>query len=292
MGCKTIMLMGLLLAGIATLASGFLGVVYEMTGKRRYNIFEFMIYIQGFGLVFGLGLTLALRLPLLDQRIFYLACIGSITYLITLTAYLKAARERDIGANWSILHLSIAVPVIFSLVYFHDRFTTLKGIGLALVAISVVVIGGRGKKSLHEKLSLSWALFIFIAFMMNGWASVIFRFVPKRSAPLFTLYFYGITFVVVLTRKLFVRGWPSSGLMLAGLGGAAAQWLGVMMTILSLDIVSKVNPQAGLIVYPIANGLGTPVGVLLGAMMLHQQISSRAWSGIACGVAALLCLTL
>jgi drug/metabolite transporter (DMT)-like permease len=286
------LLKGLLLAGVATIASGFLGVVYEMIAKKRYNIFEFMIYIQGFGLVFGLALTLALRLPLLNSKIFYLACIGSVTYLITLTAYLKAARERDIGANWSILHLSVTVPVIFSLVYFHDRFTTLKGIGLALVVISVIVIGGRGKKSLGEKLSLSWVTFIFIAFLMNGWAAVIFRFVPKRFAALFTLYFYSITFVAVLTRKIFVRGWPSSGLMLAGLGGAAAQWLGVMMTILSLDIVSKVNPQAGLIVYPIANGLGTPVGVLLGALLLHQHITIRAWFGIACGLAALLCLTL
>src|SRR5678815_5474296 len=68
LGRSNIMLKGLLLAGVATIASGFLGVVYEMTGKKRYNIFEFMIYIQGFGLVFGLALTLALRLPLLNSK--------------------------------------------------------------------------------------------------------------------------------------------------------------------------------------------------------------------------------
>src|SRR3984957_4569507 len=286
------MFKGLLLASVATVASGFLGVVYEMTGKKRYNIFEFMVYIQGFGLLFGLALNLALRLPLLDKRIFLLACMGSVTYIIPLVTYLKAARERDIGANWSILHLSVALPVIFSIFYFHDRFTTLKGIGLALVAVSVVVIGGVSKKRVAEKLSLGWALYISIAFLMNGWAAVIFRFVPKKSAPLFTVYFYALTFLAVLVRKIFVRGWPPSALVLTGLAGAASQWTGTVMTILSLDIVSKVNPQAGLIVYPIANGLGTPVGVLLGALLLHQHISGRAWFGIACGLAALLCLTL
>jgi uncharacterized membrane protein len=228
------MVKGLLIAAVATIASGFLGVIYEITGKKRYNIFEFMIYIQGFGLLFGLALTVALHLPLLDRRLFFLACVGSVTYLITLGAYLMATRERDIGANWSILHLSVAVPVVFSIVYFHDRFTTMKGIGLALVVVAVVVIGGGSKKRSAEKLSLSWAMYITVAFLMNGWAAVIFRFVPKKSAPLFTLYFYGLTFFAVLSRKLFVRGWPTPGLMLAGLGGAAAQWTGVVMTIIAL----------------------------------------------------------
>jgi len=286
------MLKGLLIAALATLASGCLGVIYEITGKKRYNIFEFMIYIQGFGLLFGLALTLALRVPLIDRRLFLLAGISSVTYLATLAAYLMAARVRDIGANWSILHLSTVVPVVFSIAYFHDRFTAIKGIGLALVAVAVVVIGGGSRKRLADKLTLSWAMYITIAFLMNGWAAVIFRFVPKESAALFTLYFYGLTFLAVLVRKIFVRGWPASGLILAGLGGAAAQWTGVVMTILALDIIAKVNSQAGLIVYPIANGLGTPVGVLLGALLLHQHVSRRAWAGIGCGLVALLCLTL
>lgn len=286
------MLKGLLLSAVATIASGFLGVIYEITGKKRYNIFEFMIYIQGFGLLFGLALTLVLRLPLLDRRLFLLACIGSVTYLITLAAYLMAARERDIGANWSILHLSVAVPVVFSIVYFHDRFTMMKGVGLTLVAVAVVVIGAGSKKRLAEKLSLGWAMYITLAFLMNGWAAVIFRFVPRGSAALFTLYFYGLTFLAVLSRKLFVREWPPAGLMLAGLGGAAAQWTGTVMTIMALDLTARASRQAGLIVYPIANGLGTPLGVLLGALLLRQRISGRAWTGIACGLVALLCLTL
>ena len=78
----------------------------------------------------------------------------------------------------------------------------------------------------------------------------------------------------------------------AAIGAATTHWSGIMLTMLALTAVARVSRQAGLIVYPITNGLVIPVGVILGALILKQKFSLRSKIGVALGMAAMALLSM
>jgi len=89
------------------------------------------------------------------------------------------------------------------------------------------------------------------------------------------------------------RQWQiSQGLLGVSAASAVTHWGGVVLTMLALIEVGRVSAQAGVIVYPITNGLVIPIGVVLGALLLKQKIQRRSALGVACGMAALVFLSL
>jgi len=76
------------------------------------------------------------------------------------------------------------------------------------------------------------------------------------------------------------------------MGAAATHWSGIMLTMAALAVIGRVSSEAGVVVYPITNGLVIPVGVLLGVWLLKARIHSRTKIGIALAVVALVFLSL
>ena len=286
---------GILLALAAAVVYGFLGISFEIAGKRHYRIWDFILVKQFAGLCIGLTCTAFLHLPLLNRHLLGLGFIGGLSYVITLASYLVASREKSIAVNWTVVNLSVALPILLSVVWFGDRFTLLKGLGVALTLISIVLIGGGVEKSpLPGRTGSRWLVFISIAFLLNGVLVILFRFVPDGYGALFTVYFYGISFLLVLPYKLFrdrTLG-LNKGLVGVSVLGAVTHWSGIMLTVAALSRIAKVSSQSGVIVYPITNGLVIPVGVILGIVILRQHISRRTALGVSTGVCALVCLFL
>ena len=84
----------------------------------------------------------------------------------------------------------------------------------------------------------------------------------------------------------------AEGLTTVAIGAAVTHWSGIMLTIAALAMVAKTSHQTGVIVYPITNGLVIPTGVVLGAIILKQQVSVRTAVGVGVGIVALVCLFL
>lgn len=287
------MIEGILLALAAAVVYGFLGVAFEVAGKRKYKIWDVILVKQLAGFLIGLLCTVALRVPFLDLRLLKLGLIGALAYVVTLSAYLVASREKTIATNWTIVNLSVVVPILLSVVWFGDAFTLMKALGGILTIVSIVIIGGAsGSGASQEKTSYHWVAYITLAFLLNGVLVILFRFVPPGEGTAFTMYFYGISVLLVVPYKLLVdRTWsPPKGLISISVAGAVTHWSGIMLTIAALARVSQVSKQTGVIVYPITNGLVIPIGVILGVILLKQHLNRRTGIGVAVGVVALVCL--
>jgi len=206
---------------------------------------------------------------------------------------LMASRERDIAANWTIVNLSVVLPLLVSVVWFHDPFTLTKAMGVAFTLGSILLIGG-GVQDLRRQWNDSrWLRYILGAFLLNGVLAMLFRFVPDGFGALFTFYFYGISVLLAVPPMVVTHASrPAPGLLPVAALGAATHWGGIMLTMGALSAVSRVSDQAGLIVYPITNGLVIPIGVVLGVILLRQRIARRAVFGVLSGMAGLTMLAL
>jgi hypothetical protein len=282
---------GIVLALLAATLYGVLGVAFELAAKRDYPKWDFMTYKQVCGTLLGLAMVLVLRVPLIEPHILVLALVGAVAYLATLWAYLTASRERDIAANWTILNLSVVVPVCLSIFYFHDAFSYSKGAGFGFTVLAILLIGGLGAKKVD--FTRGWVRWIAVAFLLNGWFVILLRFVPEKLGALFTFYFYGLSALITILYKLIVRENFSrqKGIYWVAALGAVTHCSGIMLTIVALYVVGEVSAQAGLIVYPITNGLPIVTGVVIGSFVLRQMITTREKWGIACGVVAMALLS-
>jgi len=285
------MFKGILLAFSAAAIYGFLGLAFELAAKRNYPNWDYMLYKQSCGTLLGLVFTILLQLPLYRPRLLLLASLGAVSYLATLWAYLTASRDRNIAANWTILNLSVAVPIVFSVLWFHDALTFSKAMGFAFTVAAVILIGGLG--GFKTSFSAQWFRWISVAFLLNGWFVILLRFVPAGLGALFTFYFYSLSAVLTLVYKLLVKEpWSRPrGIYWVAALGAATHWSGVMLTIIALGVVAKASSQAGLVVYPITNGLTIVMGVVIGSVLLRQTVTRRSAVGIACGSVAMIFLS-
>lgn len=285
---------GILFALSTAVIYGFLGVCYEFAAKRQYRIWHMGMMMQLTGFIIGLVVSAVTGRLVFDARLLLFGALGGISFVASLSAYLAASRERDIAANWTIVNLSVMLPILISVVWFKDTFTASKGFGVVVTLASIILIGGSFPKAGEGHPSRRWFIFITLAFLNNAIIPVLLRFVPGEQAALFTTYLYATGFVAFLLVNLATQ--PSwnipRGLMGAAVGAATTHWSGTMLTMLALTAVARVSRQAGLIVYPITNGLVIPIGVILGALILKQKFSLRSKIGVALGMVAMALLSM
>lgn len=302
------MLSGILLALAASLVYGFLGVAFEAAGKRHYPAWPFIFWKQLCGTVLIFAVLLVMRTPLYHPQVLGLAAIGALSYVLTCACYLTASRERDIAANWTIVNLSVLVPLLASILWFGDKFTGLKAAGALLTLVAIVLVSGNATLGSVARGDSRWKTFIFGAFLLNGVLSTLFRWVPPADAFLFVGYFYAVSFVMAApfmftatrasaTSAASPSAPPASSKLSRGmlgwsLVGAASHCTGMLLTMAALATVAKVSHEPGVIVYPITNGFVIPLGVVLGALILRQAIDRRRWLGVAVGMAGLVLLSL
>ena len=94
--------------------------------------------------------------------------------------------------------------------------------------------------------------------MLNGVSVMLFRFVPREFSSLYICFFFGLSSLGLLAYRLATRRsvfYKSNGLYVVSALSAISQCVGIVLTILALDIAAKSSSQAGLIVFPITNGL-------------------------------------
>ncbi|MDB6167913.1 MAG: Integral rane protein [Verrucomicrobia bacterium] len=287
------MITGVLLALLASLVYGFLGVTFEAAAKRNYAPWDFIFWKQLCGTILIFVIVAVRGDPLYRPDVLALGAIGALSYVLTCVCYLIASRERDISANWTILNMSVLVPLSVSILWFGDKFTGTKAIGALLTLGAIVLIGGKPKVSGMTGAS-KWASFIFGAFLLNGVLSALFRWVPDGCSFLFVAYFYAVSCLMALPFKLRrkITVTPTKGLLAWGAAGAFSHCTGMLLTIAALTVVGKVSQQAGVVVFPITNGFVIPLGVVLGAIILGQKIPARNKAGVGLGMAGLVLLSL
>jgi len=280
----------ILLALLASLIYGFLGICFQIAGERRLQILDFMFLKQLIGFLLGLILSLYMGVPIYQPRLVLLGSIGALSYIITLGAYLKATREREIAASWTVVNLSVAFPIASSVLWFGDPFTWTKAVGVILTLLSIIFISGGFKPESWKNVNVTWFKWILVAFLFNGWLAALFRFVKSDEGPLFTTYFYGLSFLYLLIPPLWKRQLPkvNKTMLWVSAGGAFTHWAGIVLTILALNLIAPVTNSPGVIIYPITNGLVIPVGVLLGMILLKEKTNRSTATGVVCGVAALI----
>ena len=80
------------------------------------------------------------------------------------TFYALALKTGPFSASCMIINLSMVLPIVFSIIYYNEKVTVTKVIGLILCAMALFL----NVKSDDKKINLKWVIYIALAFLSTG----------------------------------------------------------------------------------------------------------------------------
>ncbi len=105
----------------------------------------------------------------------------SFVCLFNLMAF--SAQKVGVAVTSVVSKISLVIPFLFSLYLYDENFTTLKGVGVVLALLSVVLTCLRGKEesNRHEKIPGYWLIIVpLIIFVWSGLLDTMIKFTEQR----------------------------------------------------------------------------------------------------------------
>ena len=179
-------------AGIGILAEGWLfslvtmllwaavALLYRHAARAGVGLAPLGAALSVLGLLVSTAL-LAGRLAVIGEALRtwrFLLVMGSAGALnqVAMLLLARSMREGPGASSWTICQSSMAVPFLYSLVFWHETARALQWVGLAAAAVSVVMLGmdRRSSSAPERQAGVGWLGWALASFAANGIAQVLF----------------------------------------------------------------------------------------------------------------------
>ena len=185
--------------------------------------------------------------------------------------------------------LSLVFPVLFSLVYFHEKVTVLKIIGLATAFLAIFLTVY--KKEI-KKTNVLFVVLPLVIFVGGGITDSIVKLVQALKATpdeagLFSTFVFIVAFVIALFISLlktrsWVPRWHSPTLLLGILLGIVN--FGSLYFIINALNFSKINSS---LVFALNNMCIVALSAILGYLLFHEKLSKLNVAGLGLALVSL-----
>ncbi len=225
-----------------------------------------------------------------DPRVVVIGIIGGVIYGVGFLTLLGPMQGRGVSIVSAILGLSVLVPVVLSLVVWHESLLTVQAVG-AVLALAALPLLGMGEGTGGTRLTLRMALLMIALFFINGGAMAVQKWFHTtgltEQRPAFLLYLFGSACVVLAVTYLTHR----RPFTTKSVGWGAL--LGCSNMMAALTLLAALDRLPGLVVFPV---------VQVGILILSTLFAAAVWRekpgrlgmvgiGIACVAVTLLNLT-
>ncbi len=223
-----------------------------------------------------------------SPQVAVLALVGGVIVAVSRLMLLTAMRLGPAGMSWTILTLSICLPVLFSIAW-GECPTAWQTSGLLLVPACIMLMGHRTGSGQARPTTRGWLLYILLAFLLEGIIGTIFKLVEELelgpSRYMFMLLFNFVALAVfigaataksALPRRLEVRRGIQSGLCFAIAG---VFWIEAILL------------MPGIVFFPIATVSGMIITVVIMRLAWNERLNSMQLCGLALALAAIAMIT-
>ncbi|HEY3416576.1 MAG TPA: hypothetical protein VGM23_06810 [Armatimonadota bacterium] len=283
----SIPLLCVLLSGIAF---AFLGLLYKVAAHDGCHPTPFSIPL-GFT-AGGLALLLAFREATAwgDPRLWLLGCAQGLLFYLAVIMLTRANVLGSAAVAWSVLNLSMIVPILLAPVLFHERFfptdlllLLLFGAMLVLFTRGVAATGETPIRSLGAYVLALLATFALNGLFMLGYKVKQALFAGQNSGGVTAIMYLSAAGLATLAYLLSPRPRPLLTLKEVRWGALAGIASGCgFVFILGGTVLPSV------VVFPLSQGLSLLGGALLTTAIFKEPLNALKVSGLLLGIALLL----
>ena len=221
-------------------------------------------------------------------EIVILALVGGLSIAVSRLLLLTAMRLGPAGLSWTILNLSICLPVLFSIVW-GERPTAWQTWGLLLVPACIVLMGRSNAPGQAQSTTRGWLLCILISFLLEGILGTTFKLVKEldlaASRYMFILLFNFVG-VVVLAGATAVRSAVPQRLEV---------WHGIQSGlccgIATIFWIEAIMLLPGIVFFPIATVFGVMLTIVIMRLAWNERLNPSQLCGLGLAIAAIVMIS-
>jgi drug/metabolite transporter (DMT)-like permease len=304
----------------SSLTSALFSLGYKVRHRRDYHVMLVLLLLSACTGLFALALALVFGQPVLSRAgLVYGPAHGAAMWTAVFLYFVVASRAK-LNVTWTVIQLSIVIPLLFSVLYYREIPGPVPLVGIVLVFAAIMLFGfGREKRTANpDAADAKTYLLLAVSAAFSGIGLV----VPKLYAadpgyagtfPLLVSSGAAMT-VLSLVALAAIRGrrtpWnePSytavarrpgpgatngdrsvrrthRGAILLGVYMAATSMTGNALLVLTLRLVE------GSIAYPLRNALNLCTVFVLSYLLFHERTTRIEFVGLVVAVAGIVCIS-
>lgn len=213
-----------------------------------------------------------------------------IAYFISFFFITKAVKANGISITWSVVRLSVLIPVLFSILYWKEQPNIYQIGGIASVCISLPLLSINPNSGSNWKMFSKASLMIVMLFLVAGSIGIASKafseFSPPEQRPMYLLFLFGTT-AIISTTVAFIR---NSRPKLSDVPYGTI--LGVCNLLAGHFMLLALAKMPGMLVFPIAGSMSIVLATLAGVTIWREKLHKLTILGIVAAIVAVILINL
>ncbi len=192
-----------------------------------------------------------------------------------------------------IVSFSVMLPLLYGVIFQKEPLSLLKGIGLVLFVIALILTSLGKQKEPSKQGGSKWAFFVLLTFVSNGGCSILQKMHQTAYAEEYCgafMFYSGLTCCIVFIGRSLMQMKPQEFLQAPGkLSAAAAGLAGGASNLCTLFLAGSENAS---VMYPVISAGTILVSLLCGRVLFGEKIRPLQIPAFLCGICAIVLLKL
>lgn len=227
-----------------------------------------------------IGLLMIENKPLLFQghmSTWILGMIGGILFVLSLVCMQSSIASSGAIMTSAFSKLGLLVPLLLSILVFHEQPGILQYLGLIIVIVSIVIMNGTSKKEGNINLP-----FLIIVLITNGLSDAMAKIYSTIGIPSEETVYMFLLFLcaAVLTTVLMITETKRTGHKAELRDLAAGICIGIPNYFSSILLLRSLRSIPAFIVYPVFSSGTIMIVTAAGYYLFHEHLSQRQIIGL------------
>jgi len=216
--------------------------------------------------------------------------LAGIAYSTSYFLMIKAIKSSGISITWSVIRLSILIPILFSIFVWHESPSIYQIMGIACMCVSLPLLSIRHNEgSTHRAFGKASLLIIvlFIAVGGDNLAPKVFNELsPESHRQTYLLFLFSTAAITSGCMLIFTRSSPKLPDIPVGMG------LGLCNLLARYFLLLALTRLPGVVVFPISGSLGIVLIALAGMVIWKEKLKGLNILGIAFAIITVVLISL
>ncbi|MBZ9651276.1 EamA family transporter [Psychroflexus montanilacus] len=283
---------------LSILSSSAIYIVFKLFGKYKITTLNALIvnYFIAFilGLIFQGNFSLETLLEVTSKNWFLGSMALGAMFILVFSLMVITTQKGGMSVVSVASKMSVAIPVVFVIIYYDESLGLLKIIGIVMALISVYLVSVRKRDGLS--IDMKYFIFPLMVFLGSGIIESSIKFlentyVPNDEVSLFsanTFFFACVTGILFFgIRRLQVKTSFRSKDVLGGVLLGIPNYFSIYFFILALRIDGLDSSS----IFIINNVSIVLLSTLLGIAFFKERVIIKNWIGIAIAILSIILIT-
>lgn len=181
--------------------------------------------------------------------------------------------------------MSLVIPFVWGLFFWHERISLFAGIGLLLLLCAIVLIHFKKQSGFSKK----WLLYSLITMVANGFCSVIQKYhqvrFPGQYQVDFMLFSTAVVLLIITLKGVFQK---QITLHFSGLGACS----GVLNGLANFIVLLLASNESAVTIFPLISAGNVMAAWLSGVILFREKIYKTQLWGLLAGILGIILLKL